>query len=127
VGGHEVRTYYVLRHPSKGYIAIKHGFCWPGFFFTLIWALFNRLWVTSTFCLLAYGILAVLSMGSSGSPGTFLMFLIMLFFGAKGNDLKRDALLRWGCGPVEAVVESSPAAAIATVMERKQSGASGLA
>ena len=26
-------------------VAIKHGFCWPAFFFTFGWAIFKRLWV----------------------------------------------------------------------------------
>ena len=25
-------------------VAVKHGFCWPAFFFTFGWAIFNRLW-----------------------------------------------------------------------------------
>lgn len=27
--------------------AIKHGFCWPAFFFTFGWAIFKRLWVVA--------------------------------------------------------------------------------
>ena len=28
-------------------LAIKHGFCWPAFFFTFGWAIFKRLWVVA--------------------------------------------------------------------------------
>jgi transcription elongation factor Elf1 len=29
--------------------AVKHGFCWPAFFFTFGWAIFKRLWLVAIF------------------------------------------------------------------------------
>ncbi|MDB6064855.1 MAG: ABC-type transport system involved in multi-copper enzyme maturation, permease component [Pedosphaera sp.] len=39
-------AYRVFKHPEKGYQAVKRGFSWPGFFFTGLWALACRMWLT---------------------------------------------------------------------------------
>ena len=34
----------IYKHPTKGQEAVKIGFSWPAFFFTILWMLINRLW-----------------------------------------------------------------------------------
>ena len=33
------------REPTSDVVLVKDGFSWPAFFFSLIWALWHRLWV----------------------------------------------------------------------------------
>src|SRR5437870_3070381 len=52
------RTFELFRHPLKGPEAVKNGFCWPGFFFTWIWAFAHQLWFAGLVLLVMSGVLA---------------------------------------------------------------------
>ncbi len=39
-----MKTFNLYRHPTQGFEAVKVGFSWPAFFFTILWMLVKRLW-----------------------------------------------------------------------------------
>jgi hypothetical protein len=39
-----MKTFKVFKHPTLGYQAVKIGFSWPGFLFSVIWLLMKKLW-----------------------------------------------------------------------------------
>ena len=40
-----MKKFCILKHPDRGYRAVKMGFSWPGFFFLGFWMLYHKLWV----------------------------------------------------------------------------------
>jgi hypothetical protein len=46
----KVFTVYTRRHgldPDRDIVFVKEGFCWPAFFFSVLWALWCRLWLVA--------------------------------------------------------------------------------
>ncbi|MGV7235751.1 MAG: DUF2628 domain-containing protein [Nitrosomonadaceae bacterium] len=47
-----MNKYNAYKHPVYGWMVVKQGFSWPGFFFTWIWAFVKKLWMDGIFLLL---------------------------------------------------------------------------
>ncbi len=84
--------------PEQDIRLVKEGFSWPAFFFSLLWAVWCRLW------LVAAGILAVevalnALLGLLGADALTRMAVSLAFsmlLGVFGSDLKRWTLFRSG-------------------------------
>lgn len=86
-------------------LLIEEGFCWPAFLFTVLWALWHRLWLVALVILaLGVGMDMVLSaLGAGGAARAVLSLATMALIGYSANDLRRHALARRGhraLGPV---------------------------
>lgn len=117
-----MKTFDVYAHPTMGFQAVKQGFAWPAFFFTVIWAFVKRMWGTGfamfgVFLLLSIVQTAFEQQGSSG--GVLLLLLLNLGFyimiGLKGNDWRRKNLETRGFEKVQSVQADAPEAAIAVI------------
>lgn len=76
----------VLYHPTNGSIEETwDGFSWPAFFFGVIWLAVKQLWVHFIVSL-------VILFGTAGFGGLF----IWIFYGFKGNEFHKSALLSKG-------------------------------
>jgi hypothetical protein len=84
--------------PDRGVVLVKEGFSWPAFFFSLIWALWCRMWLVALGIFLielaANGMLAVL--GADPPTQAALSLGLAAVLGVVGNDLKRWTLARRG-------------------------------
>ena len=99
--------------PEQDIRLVKEGFSWPAFFFTLLWALWCRLWLVAAGILAAEMLLNTL-LGLLGadvltSAAVSLAFSVLL--GVFGNDLKRWTLFRSGYLEVAVVTGDDPDAA----------------
>lgn len=114
-----MRFYTVhVRHrgldPDRDIALVKEGFSWPAFFFSLIWALYRRLWLAAAGLLAAILALEGLTAASGLDPatGTMLSLGLSAAFGWLGNDLARRKLERDGFAFMGVVAADGPDAAL---------------
>lgn len=102
-----------LLDPERDIRLVKEGFCWPAFFFSLIWALWCRLWLAAAGILVAEMVLrAVLGLlGADVLTQGVVSFAFAVLLGVFGNDIKRWTLFRSGYLQVAVVTGSNRDAA----------------
>lgn len=92
------------RRPAGGIdpdpILVKEGFCWPAFFFGILWALSSGLWLAA---LLMAGVAAALILafnilGIDPLTAMAAWFAFALLIGFEANDWRRARLARRGWG-----------------------------
>jgi hypothetical protein len=112
-----VRRFDIYEDPERDTIeAVKHGFSWPAFFFTWVWAFAKGLPLHGAVLLGAWGVDLV---GSRLFDGTRLEELVgavpvaaALWAGAFGNDWRRTRLLQSGAEKIGSIEAPSPKQAI---------------
>ncbi len=71
-----------------GMVLIKDGLCWPAFLFTVVWALWNRLWWVALGLVAANGAVALIppatGLDPAGQAVISLGFMVMVGYGAAG-------------------------------------------
>lgn len=117
-----MKTFDVYKHPALGYQAVKQGFGWPAFFFTVVWAVVKKMW---GYAFAFLGVIVSLTVvenvfRQAGSEGGVKIVLIteLAFFvivGIKSNDWRRSHLQQRGFEKLSAVQAATPDAAIAQV------------
>jgi len=117
-----MKTFDVYKHPTQGYQAVKQGFGWPAFFFTVIWAFVKKMWGLG-FAFL--GVIFLLSLvktvfeqvGSEGGVQVMSLALLAFYivFGVEGNNWRRGNLQKRGFEKLRTVQAETPDAAIGEV------------
>jgi hypothetical protein len=104
----------------QGKEAVKEGFSWPGFFVAVLWTLSHRLWIQAILLAVAAGGLTVTAavLQDHGMRGVaFLLRLCVLgvfaFAGLKGNEWRRQGLLKRGYASLGTVEAESASVAVA--------------
>ena len=79
-------------------VPVKEGFCWPAFFFSLLWTLWHRLWVVALGLIAANLVISVLVFKSGANEAVTIVvsFSIALMLGFMGNDFRRSKLGKHG-------------------------------
>ena len=120
-----MRTFQVYEHPTLGTNAVKIGFCWPAFFFGIIWMAVSRLWGWALLWVGLYLLLALLEGGAGEDAGMFLIFVgylvLWLVPGFQGNAWRARDLLRRGFELQSAMQAENKDAAIALATRAVQS------
>lgn len=96
--------------PDRDMVLIKEGFSWSAMIFTVIWALWNKLWLNTiviTMLLISTGVLGHALHLEPEFTGVVHM-AIAIIFGYMANDLRRARLDRLGFEEVDLVYASSP-------------------
>lgn len=119
-----MKTFDVYHHPTRGHQAIKQGFCWPAFLFTVFWTMVKGLWGV------AIGVFAVMivllgieaSFRLEGEEGAALIMVltqigVAVTVGVKGNDWRRSNLQQRGFGHLGRFPAGHGDAAIAEAMQ----------
>ena len=83
-----------LFHQMAGIVPIKEGFCWPAFFFSLLWSLWHRLWLIALGLFAAKLVISflVFQNGVDQAVTIVISFSISLLLGFTGNDFRRAKL-----------------------------------
>jgi hypothetical protein len=117
-----MKTFTVFRHPTLGFQAVKVGFSWPGFFFTLFWTLVKKLWgqALGIFGVIVLLVIIETAFENEGSTGGALLMLlaqlaVYIGVGIKGNEWRVSNLQKRGFQLVETVQAETPEAAIGSV------------
>jgi len=93
------------REQDREAVLVREGFSWGAFLFTVLWALWHRLWLAAILLLLAalaIGVAVELA-GLDSLTETVLMLALALYAGFAGNDWRRARLLRRGYEEAAAV------------------------
>lgn len=96
-----MRIYTVLEPPDgkpEKVVLIPEGFSWGAFFFTMLWAFWQRMWVVG---LLLFVVSALLTVATNlhllgGGLASVLQFAISLVFGFEARNLQLMSLERSG-------------------------------
>jgi hypothetical protein len=107
-----MRVYTVHIHPrrrdmDRDIVLVKEGFCWPALFFSVLWAIWNGLWLVALlFFLLEAGVSLMFDIFLIDPPTQVgLSLLLAVAIGFIANDLRRWTLSRRGYQSAGAVVE----------------------
>ena len=102
-----MKQFDVYSHPALGLQAVKHGFSWPGFFFTWIWMLICRMWLGGTIVLVVMVVVALFV------PALWsISFVVCLVVGMQGNAWRRNRLRERGFERVRSVQAKNADAAL---------------
>src|SRR5690349_2366902 len=110
------REFEILTKPGAPTIAVKRGFCWPGFFFSWVWAFVRGLWLEGGLILAAgiiAGVVALASFGGSLWARIIFGLSIASTVGVRGNFWRTRKLERQGYGLAALLPARSAKAAIA--------------
>ena len=120
-----MRTFHVYEDPTLGANAVKIGFCWPAFFFGIIWMAASRLWGWALLWFGLYLLLALLEEGVGDDAGMILVLVgylvLWLVPGFQGNAWRAKNLLSRGFEFEAAVQAENKDAAIASATRAVQS------
>ena len=85
-----------LHRQMADMVPIKDGFCWPAFFFSLLWSLWHRLWLVFMGLVVTNVAVSILLFHSGANEEVAIVIFIgiALLLGFMGNDLRR-AKLEW--------------------------------
>jgi len=94
-------TVHLRRHgldPDRDLVLVKEGFSWPAFFFSVLWALWHRLWlVAGIFFLVQLAMSLILAVWMLDPVAAIAMSVgTALILAYAANDLWRWALERLG-------------------------------
>jgi hypothetical protein len=96
-------TVHVRRHgpnpdPDRDLKVVEEGFCWPAFFFSILWALWNGLWLVGLALLAAQAVVggAVAALGLDPLSQVAVFLGLALIIGMLANDFRRWTLSRHG-------------------------------
>ena len=114
-----MKTFRVLKHPTLGYRAVKIGFSWPGFLFSVIWLLIKRLWghtliVVSSLILLT-SMELVFDNAQTSVMVLLLEFGVYVFVGINGNGWQVADLQVRGFELIDSLQAETPDAAIGKI------------
>jgi hypothetical protein len=86
------------RAPDREAVLVREGFSWGAFLFTVLWALWHRLWLAAFLLVLTALALsvAVELAGLDPASEAALTLAFLLFVGFAGNDWRRRRLARRG-------------------------------
>ena len=79
-------------------VLVKDGFCWPAFFFGVLWALWQRMWITAVVLLAAGATVSGFGEALNLHSATHAALVVgtMAFIGFSANDWRRTSLARRG-------------------------------
>jgi len=113
-----MKTYKIFASPLGSNEAVKQGWSWPGFFFSVIWAYVKKMWILGTSVLVLFIVLEVIGGGIEASAGmsvfsNILSLIISVIFGANGNQWREKYLLSRGFEYRDTVKAENPEAGLA--------------
>ncbi|MDA1378758.1 DUF2628 domain-containing protein [Plesiomonas shigelloides subsp. oncorhynchi] len=96
-----MKQYKIFRNASGQVEAVKQGWPWPAFFFSVIWAIAKRLWIIAIWAILivmAIGTFLSLNVGYEYSYEitNIISLLVYVVFGVYGNRWRENI-----CSPAD--------------------------
>lgn len=118
---HAMKTFRVFHHPAHGYQAVKIGFSWPGFLFSVIWLLIKKLWRQALLVMAAVLLLASIEMYFQNIQTSVMVLLlefsIYVFVGVYGNEWRMANLEARGFKVIDTLEAETPDGAIRKIVK----------
>jgi hypothetical protein len=110
--------------PDRAAALVKQGMCWPAFFFSVLWALWHRLWGTAVLILVAVVALNRLSLvlGADEQTSGIATLGLVAFIGVSANDWRGRALERRGRRLAAIVAAPNSERAVQRLFENGEAG-----
>jgi len=105
-----MRIYTVHEKPGRAedggpdVVCVKEGFCWPAFFFPLLWLVYRRLWAGLALYVALMLVLVALTARLGEPAGNAVLFGLGLWVAFEANDWRRRKLARRGYREQSALV-----------------------
>jgi hypothetical protein len=117
-----MKQFKVFKHPAGEVQAVKQGWCWPAFFFSLIWAMVAKMWELGVGYLVFSIILGIVVAASDGGDGgetliNIVSLAINIIFGVNGNAWREKNLLSRGFELRDTVTAANKDGAIALFLK----------
>lgn len=121
-----MKKFKVFQHPSGKTVTVKQGWSWPAFFFSFIWALFNRMWGLGLSVLIGcFGLGIIIGLSGGGSGGDAILniiaIVINIVFGINGNSWREKKLAMRGFECIETVNANNADIAISRFIKENTS------
>ncbi len=83
---------------DDGFVLVKDGFCWPAFFFSVVWAFWHRLWLVALLMTVASAVVEVIAvdLGLEFIGQTVAVLGLQAAFGYAASGLRGWTLERHG-------------------------------
>lgn len=111
-----MKTFNVYKHYALGYQAVKVGFSWPGFLFSVIWLIIKKLWIHAFIVVCSIIILTWIEIYFKNAETSIMVILlefgIYIIVGANGNYWYMNNLEEHGFELVGTVRAENPSSAI---------------
>jgi hypothetical protein len=114
-----MKTFKVFKHPTLGYRAVKVGFSWPGFLFSVIWLLIKQLWGHALIVISSFILLTLIEMFFNNIQTSVMVLLIdvgvYIFVGVNCNEWLVTNLQVHGFELIDTLLAKTPNAAIGKI------------
>jgi hypothetical protein len=100
-----MKRFKIFKHPDGRLQAVKIGFCWPVFFFGIIWILVARLWVAVA-VITVITIVHIMIVEPICIPIIYTPLSIRIICGAFGNEWRESKLLSRHFEQQETVIQA---------------------
>ena len=121
-----MKQFKVFKHPAGDMQLIKQGWCWPAFFFSVIWAMVSKMWVLGIGSLIGFLVLGAIvdllvpQIDMRRNADGFINFIalaVSIYFGSNGNQLREKNLLSRGFELNDTVAATNKDGAIALFLK----------
>jgi len=114
-----MKTFKVFMHPTLGYRAVKVGFSWPGFLFSVIWLLIKKLWAHALIFISIIVLLALIELFFDNAQTSVMVLLlefgVYIFIGINCNEWRVANLQEHGFELINTLQAETPNAAIGKI------------
>lgn len=119
-----IKQYKIFQHQDGTVKAVKQGWSWPAFFFSFIWAILKKMYLTGIalffLSFLLGTIVGHLNLGQKGDTMiNIISIAISIIFGLKGNEWWEAMLYRRGFEAKALLEAVTPQAALALFYQQK--------
>ena len=116
-----MKTFKVFKHPALGYQAVKVGFSWPGFLFSVIWLLVKKLWGHALIVISSIVLLTLIELFFDNTETSVMVLLlefgVYIFVGFNGNEWRVTNLQAHGFELIDTLQAETPDAAIGKIIK----------
>ncbi len=115
-----MKTFNVFKHYALGYQAVKIGFSWPGFLFSVIWLVIKKLWVHAFIVVCSIILLTSIEIYYNNAETSIMVIIlelgIYIIVGVNGNNWHMNNLREHGFELLATVQADNPSSAIQKVV-----------
>tara|TARA_Y100001935_G_C17256170_1_gene483720 strand:+ start:312 stop:665 length:354 start_codon:yes stop_codon:yes gene_type:complete len=116
-----MKTFKIYESPMGMKEAVKVGWSWPAFFFTIIWLLVKKLYLIAAI-LFTVGFIIILfeiEAGSGDTISSLFSLIIGIVAGVQGNKWREDNLLKRGYRSETTLQAMTPEGALALFVQQQ--------
>lgn len=124
-----MKQFKIFENPQSRIEAVKQGWSWPAFFFTIIWSFVKKMYALGSILLVAFFVGGVISAAAGGQAEEALdslvgiaQIILSVVFGVNANRWRENNLQKRGFDYKTTVSAANAEGAAAWYMKQKISG-----